>query len=289
MTKLVVLSGKGGTGKTTLSSYLIESMSINKYGDCDVDAPNLHQITNFSEKDLSTSPYTGSSLFKIDQSICISCSKCFNSCRFLAIEKESKTYTINPYMCEGCALCSAVCPVNAISEYSIPTGLVKSYVNEETAFVTAKLKIGAGASGKLVSEVRRKLNDIKISSEITLVDGSPGVGCAVIASLTGNDYSIIVTEASLSGFSDLKRIVTVSIKMNVKPLIVVNKADLDLDITKQVEDFCTENKVPYLGSISYDVNILKRNNNMAYDSKSKGLLDLDRVSNKIKKIIKDGI
>ena len=288
MKKLVVLSGKGGTGKTTLSSYLISSMNINKFADCDVDAPNLDQITNLDDFSVNKTPYQGSSLFKIDEDKCISCGKCFSSCRFLAIDKKDKKFRINEYMCEGCALCYHVCPVNAISEYYINTGEVIKYSKTNTSFVTAKLNVGSGASGKLVSEVRQTLNSVKLNSEITLVDGSPGVGCAVIASLTGNDYSIIVTEASLSGFSDLKRIVSLSIKMNIRPLVVINKADLNFTLTSQIKGFLEKENITYLGSIRYDWNILKRNNNQEYDKNSIGLLDLEQIKNNIKKIIEDG-
>ena len=204
MKKLLILSGKGGTGKTTASAAFIKFLNCKVFADCDVDAPNLHLVTSLADEPVK-SDYYGSQKSFIDSSKCIGCGECFEKCRFDAIEEYEGKYKVDEIACEGCAVCHFVCPVDAVTMKDDIAGELKLY-SQDAIFSTAKLKMGRGTSGKLVVEVKRQLpNDA--SEEVAIIDGSPGIGCPVIASISGVDLVLIVTEPSLSGISDMERII----------------------------------------------------------------------------------
>lgn len=254
MKKLLILSGKGGTGKTTTAAAFIDFLNANSYADCDVDAPNLHLIHALNEEP-KKSDYYGSQKAWINSELCRGCGRCFRSCRFNAIKKDDFTYKVDEFNCEGCGVCAMVCPVNAVSMVDDVSGELMLYENNKV-FSTAKLKMGRGNSGKLVSEVKKQLINNKINdTDISIIDGSPGIGCPVIASISGVDMVLIVAEPSLSGISDMKRIVDTSRVFNVKIAVCINKYDTCIENSNKIEDFCNENNIDFVGKVPYDSNV----------------------------------
>jgi len=253
MTSLLVLSGKGGAGKTTVASSLIKLFNSNVYADVDVDAPNLHLIMNPQTKP-KTSDYYGSKKAVIDLQKCIGCGKCAEVCRFNAINKTSDDkYQVNEYACEGCAVCELVCQFDAIKMIDDISGETQIYKGEEY-FSTAKLKMGRGNSGKLVTQVKDNLIE---SDTITIIDGSPGIGCPVIASITGVDYVLLVTESTISGFHDMKRIAKTCESFQTPYFVCINRADISTDITDKIIEYCNNNNVEMVGKIPYDKEVTK--------------------------------
>lgn len=257
MKKVLVISGKGGTGKTTVSSYLIDVLKVKALADCDVDAPNLHLVNSFNDENLiQEKNFKGMDIYEIDQNKCISCGKCQNLCKFDSILYKDGKYQINPLSCEGCGVCEYFCPVNAISPKENFVGNTQVFKSEKL-FSTAKLSMGSGNSGKLVSQVKKNLDDNLTNEELVIIDGSPGIGCPVIASLAAIDLALIVTEPSLSGLSDMKRIIKTAKIFKTNIAIIINKADLNLEVTSMIEEYIRENNFTLLGKIDYDSNISK--------------------------------
>lgn len=250
MKKLLIVSGKGGTGKTTVSAAFIDFADARAFADCDVDAPNLHLVAGHIGEP-ETSDYFGSQKAFIDPLRCIGCGLCEASCRFDAIRPEGGAYTVNEYACEGCGVCAYVCPQGAAGLRDDIAGQVTLYPGKRV-FATAELKMGRGNTGKLVSAVKSTLYSHTPITEIAIIDGSPGIGCPVIASMSGVDLALIVTEPSVSGISDLERILQTAAVFRTKAAVCVNKADQSPDHTEAIRAFCTENGVPFLGTIPYD-------------------------------------
>jgi len=267
MKKILVLSGKGGTGKTTISSALIKLYKINAFADCDVDAPNLHLLFN-DFTDYEESNYFGLKKAVINQEKCILCGLCLEKCRFDAI-KYDKRYSILLHDCEGCGVCEYVCPAQAISMNQYVNGYLRLYKNE-VVFSTATLKMGSGTTGMLVTKVKKQLFDNVSEKEIAcIIDGSPGIGCPVIASLSGVDYALLVTEPSISGISDLKRIVKVSKSFNTKIMVCINRYDENEEITKRIKDYCNEENIFVVGEIPFDSKVIE------YLNMGKSFIDFD--------------
>lgn len=249
MKQVLVLSGKGGTGKTTLSSSLIKLSGAKAYADCDVDAPNLHLVMEESLEP-NNSDFYGLPAAQIDTDKCISCDLCRQKCRFDAIDAND-VYSVDRYACEGCAVCQLVCPVDSIEMVGRITGHLQLYQNDHV-FSTAELCMGSGNSGLLVTEVKKGLKDWKDKASMAIIDGSPGIGCPVIASISGVDLVVLVTEPTLSGFSDMERIVETSRGFPAKIAVCINKYDLHLKNTETIEKFCMDRGIPLLGKIPYD-------------------------------------
>lgn len=252
MKQLLILSGKGGTGKTTVASAFIELSQSRAFADCDVDAPNLHlvvsQISQPEEQD-----YFGFGKAVIDDSKCIRCGLCEENCRFDAI----KDFTVGLYECEGCSVCAELCPVEAITMCDHSSGKMKLYRDEEKAFSTAQLKMGSGASGKLVAAVKQQLIQAVSDVELAIIDGSPGIGCPVIASISGVDMVLIVAEPSISGMHDMKRIIDTVKHFGISCAICINKFDVNMDKTKEIESYCNDLGIPVVGKIPFDGTVIK--------------------------------
>ncbi|MGD9474566.1 MAG: 4Fe-4S binding protein [Eubacteriaceae bacterium] len=250
MKQLLVLSGKGGTGKTTVASAFIRLANAMAYADCDVDAPNLHLIM----EDVGVkreSDFYGMGKAVIDQTVCIQCGACKALCRFDSVIEENG-FSIDPYACEGCGVCQAFCPAEAITMQARVDGQLMLYTGE-AVFSTAKLKMGSGTSGLLVTEVKKQMRSaIKEDVDLAIIDGSPGIGCPVIASLSGVDLVLIVAEPSLSGISDLERIVKTARVFHTKTVVCVNKADTSPTNTQRIIDYCLAEDLLFMGQIPYD-------------------------------------
>ena len=251
MKKLLILSGKGGTGKTTTAASFIRFGNAKAMADCDVDAPNLHIVTSMKTEPQEID-FMGSDKAFIDSEKCIGCGKCIEHCRFNAIKLENGRCRIEEHACEGCGVCNYVCPVNAAGMQKDVAGTRYVYNENGNVFSTAKLKMGRGNSGKLVTEVKYDMIKNAVNGDIAIVDGSPGIGCPVIASVSGMDMVLIVAEPSLSGLSDLERLVHTASILQVKVAVCINKCDNSPEKTAEIEEFCKRENVAFVGKIPYD-------------------------------------
>lgn len=247
--QLVIISGKGGTGKTTIASSLA-SLSKSKIKiDCDVDASNLHLILN--GKDIEEDNFIGAKIARIDPNKCVKCSKCIETCRFGAI----KGFVVDALVCEGCGSCRIVCLYDAIRLEDEITG--KTIITDNNAGILsrAEMKIGAEGSGKLVTEVRQKAMKYKDDDELIILDGSPGIGCAVMASVTGCNIALIVVEPTQSGLEDFKRVLSLCKSFELKSLVCINKFNINEDMSENIESFCKWENIEVVGRIPFDDNV----------------------------------
>lgn len=255
MKQLLILSGKGGTGKTTLSGAFIHLSQARACADCDVDAPNLHLI-NRKTKAPETSDFYGLPKAKIDQDKCKPCGICMENCRFNAITFRNNRYEVDPLACEGCSLCIELCPHRAIEPIPSVSGELMLYADPESIFSTAQLKTGSGNSGKLVTEVKKRMKEgAPKNTPLAIIDGSPGIGCPVIASLSGVDAVLFVAEPSFSGISDLERVVKTARTFQLSCAVCINKYDLNLERTREIEAFCSRMEIPCVGRIPFDATV----------------------------------
>ncbi|HPZ07089.1 MAG TPA: ATP-binding protein [Candidatus Eremiobacteraeota bacterium] len=252
--ELIVISGKGGTGKTTIVSAFA-SLAKNKImADCDVDAADLHLIMNPEIRHREN--FIGGTRAVLNQDKCIKCGKCIELCRFDAIKDD---FCIEEPYCEGCSVCSYFCPVKAITMEDSISGEIFISDTRFGPFVHAKLGIAQENSGKLVTEVRKKAKKLAEENKFNLIiiDGSPGTGCPVIASLAGATSVLIVTEPTLSGIHDMKRVVELSKNFSINPSVCINKYDINIELSKKIEDYCMKNSVDFYGRLPYDENTTK--------------------------------
>lgn len=254
MKQLLILSGKGGTGKTTIAAAFIKLAGAKAYADCDVDAPNLHLVAHQASEP-ARSNFFGMPKAEINADLCVKCDQCRKNCRFDAI-KSGEKYKVDPFACEGCGVCEALCPEGAVSLKPAVAGELMLYVND-SVFSTAQLRMGSGTSGKLVTEVKQQMKSVTIETEIAIIDGSPGIGCPVIASLSGADMVLVVAEPSLSGISDMERIIRTAKIFDMKIGVCVNKFDTNIENTKKIEAFCLEQSIPFTGKVPFDAEAVR--------------------------------
>ena len=252
MTEIAILSGKGGTGKSSLSAALATLASKIVVADCDVDAANLHLV--LKPNDYREEVFVSGQKAVIDSTQCSHCGICMNYCRFDAIEKVNGTYKIVETACDGCQLCARVCPEEAISmvNHDKSRWFAGNIPNGE--MIHARLAPGEDNSGKLVNIVRDQAREaaFELNADLILIDGPPGIGCPVISSLTGVDKVILVSEPSKSGIHDLKRIVELVRQFRVQTYVVINKYDLNCSLSKELENWCHSVQIPVIGKLPFD-------------------------------------
>jgi len=286
--KITVISGKGGTGKTTVVSNLAALADNLVLADCDVDAPNMYLLLQPAIVDDRV--FKSAKIAIKDQNRCISCGICLEVCRFNAVTAE---FEINPIRCDGCGVCVAMCPEGAFSLEEQETGHIYISQTDYGPMVHARLNAGGENSGKLVSKVRDLSDEIaeKEDKKIILIDGSPGIGCPVVASLKGADYSLIVTEPTLSGLSDLKRVLVLTRLFNITTFVVINKYDLNEDIFNKIEQYCEDNGTEVIGRITFSslVNHVLREGKLLVkeEPESKVANELKFIWKRLLKIIAD--
>lgn len=254
--ELVVLSGKGGTGKTTIAIALSELSQEVVRVDCDVDAPNFYLFYNGNN--IEKSDFIGGKKALIDEELCIKCGECKVNCRFNAIED----FKINSFLCEGCGTCTLVCPKNAIT--LVDEKIAETFITElDNGIISrAEMEIGSEGSGKLITHLRKEAKKFNENDKLIIIDGSPGIGCPVISSITGSDVVLIVTEPTKSALEDLKRIVDLCEYFSVFIMVCINKYDINKEITLEIEDFIQNKKIKYVGKIPYDETVRKSINEL---------------------------
>lgn len=254
--ELVVLSGKGGTGKTTIATALTELEKNVIRIDCDVDAPNLYLF--YKGKDIEKTGFIGSKKASIDENLCIKCGKCKDVCKFDAIDN----FEINSFLCEGCGACMFKCPTNAIAllDEKIADTFITQIDNEILS--RAEMEIGADGSGKLITQLRKNGKRFNKDEKLTIIDGSPGIGCPVISSITNSDIVLIVTEPTKSGLEDLMRVVSLCKHFGVLVSICINKYDINEKMTLNITKYVEEKGLKLVGKIPYDDTVQKSINEL---------------------------
>lgn len=246
--EITVLSGKGGTGKTSVTASLAVLAKNAVLTDCDVDAPDLHMLLNPDV--LEMQEFKASRVAVIDDELCVQCGKCAEHCRFDAIAD----YKVDSVSCEGCGVCAYVCPVAAIELEKRVSGYAFISKTKFGSMSHALLNPGEENSGKLVSLVRKNAKQVaeKEGCELIINDGPPGIGCPVIASVGGVDLGLIVVEPTLSGIHDMERAFGLLCHFKVPAVVCVNKFDLNEENTQKIVEFCESNGVEVVGKIPFD-------------------------------------
>jgi MinD superfamily P-loop ATPase len=290
MKEILIVSGKGGTGKTSITAALASLAKDSVFADCDVDAADLHLILNPEVKTKNDFISGHEAVLRLND--CIGCGECIESCRYDAISSsDDDKVIIDPVACEGCGVCVWSCPVGAID---FPESFCGHYFRSETRFgpmVHAKLAVAAENSGKLVSMVRREATRVadEENKPIVLIDGPPGIGCPVIASMTGVNVVLLVTEPTLSGLHDMERVINLTKHFGIEVYVCINKYDVNSDIAKVIEEKMEALDIPIIGRILYDNDItyaqIARKSIVEY-SDGVAAKEITMMWDKIKEIIK---
>jgi MinD superfamily P-loop ATPase len=258
MKQVVVISGKGGTGKTVISACFAALSRNAVLADVDVDASNLHLLLHPEIQERHV--FKSGQKARIDAEKCTGCGLCLPVCRFDAlVEDDMGRVSVDSFSCEGCGVCFLVCPVQAV-EMEIPIS-GEWYVSKTKygPFVHARLGIAEENSGKLVTEVRKKAKEIaeREGRDLLIMDGSPGIGCPVIASLTGTDLALVVTEPTPSGRHDMERTVELANHFKIPTACCINKYDLNHDNSDGIERWCRTQSIPVVGKIAFDPAVME--------------------------------
>ena len=254
MKQMTVVSGKGGTGKTSLIASLAAlARGRAVYADCDVDAPDLHLILQPQVRERRE--FFGIKRAFIDGTKCNQCGSCRDACRFQAIGD----FQVDPALCEGCGVCKLVCPAEAVEMRESLAGYACISETRFGPLVHAELFPGEEASGKLVAMVREMARDQAASRnlDLVLIDGSPGIGCPVIASLTGVDQALVVTEPTITGEHDMERILDVAVHFGINTAVCINKYDLNPAGSRRIEALCRERAVMVAGRLPYHASVVE--------------------------------
>ncbi len=276
--EIAVISGKGGTGKSSISAAFATLNGKVVLADCDVDAANLYLIFNPSYEEEIV--YISGSKAVIDHSLCTNCGICMDYCRFDAISLINDRVSISELACDGCVLCSRICPENAITMAVNAKSRMYSGSFRNGEMVYGRLSPGEENSGKLVNMVREKAKQLskEYGLETVILDGPPGIGCPVISTLTGVDRVVIVTEPTISGLHDMQRLAGLIKKFNPEAYLIINKYDLNISMSTQIEKWCEENYIPVAGKLSFDKNVVEAM------LQGKSIIELNPYSNISKKI-----
>jgi len=278
MKEIVIISGKGGTGKTVITASIAALAKNKAMGDCDVDASNLYLLLHPEIKEKND--FYAGIIPSIDLEKCTNCGRCQEVCRFDAINTIKDQTVINLVSCEGCGLCALVCPVQAIQMKENHCG--EWYISETKygPLVHARLGIAEENSGKLVTLVRQNAQKIakKNNLELIIVDGPPGIGCPLIATLSGANLAVVVTEPTLSGLHDLKRAVKVAQHFGVKTVVIINKYDINLENSINTERWCKKEQIAVIGKIPF--------NTIVTEAMVQGLPAVEYTDNSVSREIK---
>lgn len=258
--EIVVMSGKGGTGKTFVSAslvYLAASDRDTVVADCDVDASNLHLLLKPNVE--RTHEYSAGHVASIDLGICTSCGVCASRCRFDAITMTPRGAVVDPVACEGCGVCRVVCPVAAVSMHRSDSGRWYESTSDFGPMIHAHLFAGEENSGKLVEQVRRRAAEAarEAAARRVLVDGPPGTGCAAKSAMTGADLVVIVTEPTPAGIHDMRRILALAKHFSIPASLVINKSTLSEEKTAELVSYAKSSNLPLLGTIPFDRQVVE--------------------------------
>ena len=283
--EFVILSGNGGTGKTTLSAALAGLTRDSLFFDADVDASNLPIL--LKGKRISEKRFIGGKKAVINNNLCNRCGACVSACHFNAIEDDGNKINIISEACEGCEFCTMVCPQDAIKMEEAETGYVFLSQSAQGPVSHAFLHIGEENSGKLVSQVRDQAYSVVCEEDLQQIigDGPPGTGCPVIAATTGADFAIIVTEPSMSGVHDMMRAVRLAKHFQLNSMMIINKSDMNLEQNQRIHDFCREENITVLGEIPFDETVeqaLSEEKSIMEFGQSKAAMAIEKIYQKLK-------
>ena len=254
--ELTIISGKGGTGKTMIAVAIAALSENSVKTDCDVDAPNFWLY--YKGNDIKKENFYASKKATIDPRFCTRCGACEKICRFGAISD----YVIDHISCEGCGACTLVCPVKAISlkvEKSADVYLTKA---QDGMISRTEMIAGREGSGKLITELRKNARKFLEGDNIMIIDGSPGIGCPVISSVTASSLVLLVAEPTKSGLNDLKRVASLCSHFAIPTLVCINKFDINMSITEQIKKYCADNDISLIGEIPFDDTVMQSVNEL---------------------------
>jgi MinD superfamily P-loop ATPase len=292
--EIAVISGKGGTGKTVLTSSLATLTEGNVIADCDVDAPNLHLLMNPVQR--KEARFYGHKIASVDPALCDDCGECYRLCRFGSVRQREKadgwSYSIEALSCEGCGICSMACPQKAVE---MKPALVGSYFvsdSEFGPFVHATLAPARENTGKLVSTVRREAKRVAAAEHLgrIIIEGPPGIGCQAIACISGVSLAVVMTEPTIAGVHDFRRVLALTRCLEVESAVVINKHDLNPEVARDTEGLVADHGAPLLGRIPFSphVNEALSDGTPIMDIPDRAVTDaIEEIADGVVKIVRD--